>query len=59
MCFHFLYNFCLKYFSFKEEMSMFKNIYLVFMSNSRYSCQNLTKPEFSPHIFDKFKYQIS
>jgi len=42
MCFDILYSFCLKHFSFYEELSeIWSKMYTVFVLSTRYSCQIL------------------
>ena len=56
-CFDFLYNFCLKHFSFLENSARhYHKRKYVFMSRTRYSYQNLIKLWFSVHIFEKYSY---
>jgi len=50
----FLYNFCLSTFHFlRTERDTIKLI-LVFLYNTRYSCQILLRLEISRHIFEKY-----
>jgi len=52
MCFEFLYNFCLKHFSFQEEMNEIRlKMRIGLHVNYRYSCQVLLKLEFSRQNF--------
>jgi len=52
MYFEFLYNFCLKYFSFYEELSVILlKMFSDLQENTLYSCQILMKLEFSRQIF--------
>ena len=54
LCFDFLYNFCLKHFSFWEEMSeLGSKMYIALMSSAFYSCPILMKLQFLRHIFEK------
>jgi len=56
-CFDFLYIFCLKRFSFYENVI---NVHRPSRKVPHYSCPILMKPEFSPQIFKKSSiHQIS
>jgi hypothetical protein len=55
VCFDILYNFCLKHFSFYEELSeILHKLTLVCMYTARHSFQIFTKFEFSRQIFEKY-----
>jgi len=60
MCFYFLYNVCLRYFSFWEELGEIWSKIFVFVYRHPCSCLILMKIELPWMIFEKmFKYQIS
>jgi hypothetical protein len=66
VCFGFLCNFCLEYFSSQEESSVIWSYIRVpigfrvqcFVYSARYCCQILIKFEFSRQIFDKYSNVI-